>query len=75
MILQKKIGCYLILVHQLTNHPKNGEMPYLFRIFKEIPSTWIKLNINNGYHEIQVKGKKIRYRITTNGIQNQMCKN
>jgi hypothetical protein len=69
MTLQKKIGCYLILVHQLTNHPKNGEMPYLFRIFKEIPSTWIKLSGNNGHNEMLIKGKLIKYQITEKGIQ------
>ena len=69
MILQKKIGCYLILVHQLTNHPANGEMPYLFRIFKKIPSIWIKMSDNEGMKEILIKGKSIRYQITENGIQ------
>ena len=69
MMLQKKIGCYLILVHQITNHPKNGEMPYLFSIYKEIPSIWIKLNCNNGCNEMQVKNKTISYQITGNGIK------
>jgi GTPase SAR1 family protein len=69
MMLQKKIGCYLILVHQVTNHPKNGVIPYLFRLFKEIPSTWIKLNKINDCHQMSIKGKSIRYQITTAGIQ------
>ncbi len=47
LVFQEKIGCYLILVHQVTSVPDKGDKPFMFKVFEEIASNWIYLKKSN----------------------------
>ena len=44
LIFQERMDCYLLLLHQVTSVPNEGDKPFMHKIFDEISSSWIYLS-------------------------------
>lgn len=73
LLMQKRLKCTLILVHQSTYKPDVGNLPFMYKIFQKIPGTWLELvdvkEKNEKYLEYRCDSEVIRYRykITKDG--------
>lgn len=73
-LFQKKTNCVLILIHQLTWHPKWGNRPVMNNIFEKIPSLWIELfkNIGKNSYSMNIltenKRKTMNYILESKGV-------
>ena len=45
LVFQEKSDSYLILIHQVTSVPEIGDKPFLYKVYEEIKSSWIRLSI------------------------------
>ena len=74
LLLQKKVGCVLILVHQSTYKPDIGTLPFMYNVFQKIPSAWFELIIdkenNCKYLDYRYQDERIKkvYKLGTGGV-------